>query len=87
MHEALISMREYLARARHAGAELTQDPDGQEILRLVMRAEEHVNGWLSNAGALIEPIEDAPDALHDIEGGFLATLKTSRALPANPIPS
>lgn len=55
--EALIAMREYLRRARHAGATLTQDPDGEDILRLVMRAEDRVSGWLLNAGALIEPVE------------------------------
>ena len=56
-HEALTSMHEFLRRARHAGAGLAHDPDGQAILGLVMQAEQQVDGWLKNAGALIESLD------------------------------
>lgn len=58
--ESLREMQAYLARARHAGANLAQDPDLAPILTGVMRVEQLVHGWLLNHGALIEEIPESP---------------------------
>jgi len=86
--DALVSMREYLRRARHAASAISFDPQGQEILRLVMRAEDFVGGWLQNAGSLIEtPSDQTPDIDESISeqeiAEVLAGLKSITTSPAS----